>query len=105
MRGSTGRASERAVAKSMVIKRRGRSGGIEGMSVAELPAYLKGNWPMVRSRLTAGRHQRRRCAPRRRVLSGAGGIPGMGWPDREPQTRRGDDTRVRGQITNDRNEG
>ena len=46
------------------VKANKGSPGIDGMTVAELPIYLRANWPRLREELLAGRYQPR---PVRRV--------------------------------------
>ena len=47
---------KRALAR---VKRNKGSAGVDGMSVAELPGYLKEHWPSIRGRLLAGRYEPR----------------------------------------------
>ena len=47
---------KRALAR---VKRNKGSAGVDGMSVAELPGYLKEHWPSIRGRLLAERYEPR----------------------------------------------
>ena len=61
------------------VKRNKGAAGIDGMSVADLPAYLKDNWPAVRTRLLDGSYQPQ---PVRRVEipKSTGGMRPLGIP-------------------------
>jgi group II intron reverse transcriptase/maturase len=53
------------------VRRNKGSPGIDGMTVEELPAYLKEHWPMLREQLLAGRYQPQ--AVRRHQIPKSGG--------------------------------
>ncbi len=61
------------------VKRNGGSPGIDGMTVEELPAYLKRRWPKIRRQLLSGEYT---PAPVRRVEipKPGGGIRQLGIP-------------------------
>ena len=61
------------------VKRNKGAAGIDGMSVVDLPAYLKDNWPAIRTRLLEGSY---RPQPVRRVEipKATGGIRPLGIP-------------------------
>jgi RNA-directed DNA polymerase len=61
------------------VKRNKGAGGIDGMTVDELPAYLKEHWPTLRAQLLAGTHKPQ---PVRRVEipKASGGTRPLGIP-------------------------
>src|SRR5262249_56255589 len=61
------------------VKRNKGAAGIDGMSVDELPAYLKKHWPMIRAQLLEGTYKPQ---PVRRggVAEGAGGTRALRTP-------------------------
>ena len=62
------------------VKRNQGSAGVDGMSVEQLPGYLKAHWPAIRERLLAGRYKPQ---PVRRVeidKPGGGGKRQLGIP-------------------------
>ena len=61
------------------VKRNKGAAGIDGMSVVDLPAYLKDNWPAIWTRLLEGSY---RPQPVRRVEipKATGGIRPLGIP-------------------------
>jgi RNA-directed DNA polymerase len=61
------------------VKRNGGSPGIDGMTVEELPGYLREHWPQIRAALTAGTY---RPSPAKRVEipKPGGGVRKLGIP-------------------------
>src|SRR4051812_42249298 len=63
------------------VKRNKGAAGIDGMSVDDLPAYLKRHWPTIRAQLLAGSYKPQ---PVRR-----GGIPKASGGTKPPRISRG----------------
>src|SRR3954464_14864354 len=61
------------------VKRNKGAAGIDGMSVDDLPAYLKRHWPTIRAQLLAGSYKPQ---PVRRgeITQGSGGTSPLGIP-------------------------
>src|SRR6185295_17032341 len=53
------------------VRQNGGSPGIDGMTVDELPAYLRANWPRLREQLLAGEYGPQ--AVRRQLIPKSGG--------------------------------
>ncbi len=61
------------------VKRNGGSPGIDGMTVEELPAYLKTHWPEIRTALRAGTYQPQ-PVKRVEIPKPGGGVRKLGIP-------------------------
>jgi RNA-directed DNA polymerase len=61
------------------VRRNRGSAGIDGMTVEELPAYLKEHWPMLREQLLAGRYQPQ-AVRRHQIPKSGGGVRDLGIP-------------------------
>lgn len=55
------------------------SAGVDGMTVEELPGYLKQHWPHIREEILAGRYQPQQVL-RREIPKGGGGVRKLGIP-------------------------
>jgi RNA-directed DNA polymerase len=61
------------------VKRNGGSPGVDGMTVEELPGYLKAHWPEIREALLAGRYQPQ-PVKRVEIPKPGGGVRKLGIP-------------------------
>jgi RNA-directed DNA polymerase len=61
------------------VKRNGGSPGMDGMTVEELPGYLKAHWPEIREALLAGRYQPQ-PVKRVEIPKPGGGVRQLGIP-------------------------
>src|SRR6266480_8142300 len=65
------------------VKRNKDAAGIDGMSVDDLPAYMKEHWPTIRVQLLAGTYKpqpvRRVEIPKASAGGDAGAASGLGW--------------------------
>jgi group II intron reverse transcriptase/maturase len=61
------------------VKRNGGSPGIDGMTVKELPEFLRQSWGTIREQLLAGRY-RPQPVLRRQIPKGDGGVRELGIP-------------------------
>jgi group II intron reverse transcriptase/maturase len=61
------------------VKSNKGSPGIDGMTVTELPEYLRGNWPRIREELFAGRYQPQPVL-RKEIPKSGGGVRQLGIP-------------------------
>lgn len=61
------------------VKRNGGSPGMDGMTVEELPGYLKAHWPEIREALLAGRYQPQ-PVKRVEIPKPGGGVRKLGIP-------------------------
>ena len=61
------------------VRRNRGAPGIDGMTVAELPKYLKRHWPEIRSQLLEGRY-RPRPVLRKEIPKAGGGVRELGIP-------------------------
>ena len=61
------------------VKRNKGSAGIDGMTVGELPEYLKANWPLLREQLLAGTYQPL-AVRRQEIPKSGGGVRELGIP-------------------------
>jgi len=78
------------------VRQNAGSPGIDGMTVEELPGYLRVHWPRLREELLAGRYQpqpvRRVAIPKpgggERTASGPDGVRTMRYVERKPMCRK-----------------
>lgn len=61
------------------VKQNKGSPGIDGMTVEELPDYLREHWPALREQLLAGRYQPQ-AVQRRAIPKSGGGVRELGIP-------------------------
>lgn len=61
------------------VRQNGGSSGIDGMSVGELPEYLRQNWGAIREQLLAGSYQPQ-AVLRRQIPKSGGGMRELGIP-------------------------
>jgi RNA-directed DNA polymerase len=61
------------------VKSNRGSPGIDGMTVEELPAYLRSHWPQIRARLLAGTYQPQ-AVRRHQIPKSGGGMRELGIP-------------------------
>jgi RNA-directed DNA polymerase len=61
------------------VKQNGGSAGVDGMTVDELPAYLKQHWPRIREDILAGRYVPAQVL-RREIPKSGGGVRELGIP-------------------------
>jgi group II intron reverse transcriptase/maturase len=61
------------------VKRNGGSAGVDGMTVDELPGYLKQHWPRIREEILAGRYRPQQVL-RREIPKNGGGVRELGIP-------------------------
>ena len=61
------------------VKQNGGSAGVDGMTLEELPAYLKQHWPEIREDILAGRYVPEKVL-RREIPKSGGGVRELGIP-------------------------
>jgi len=72
-------ARENLLAALARVKRNGGSPGVDGMTVAELPGYLREQWPTIRAALLAGTY-RPQPVKRVEIPKPGGGVRTLGMP-------------------------